>query len=86
MYHEVVVDGTSAYVPGTEENFENNNDDDLDANEGFVPSPMSTNSQKRVSNSVDLRSTTTSPSKKTNTSSMPDSNTHGKTKSPFMKV
>jgi hypothetical protein len=63
-----------------------NNDDDLDANEGFVPSPMSTNSQKRGSSSVDLRSTTASPSKKSNTLSMPDSNTHGKTKSPFMKI
>lgn len=90
IYHEVAVDGTSAYVPGTEEDFERNNDgDDLDGNEGFVPSPMSTNSRKRGSSSVDLRSTATSPSKKSNTSSMPDLDsippTQGKTKSPFVK-
>ena len=67
IYHEVAVDGTSAYVPGTKEDLEINNDDDLDSNEGFVPSPMSTNSRKRGSSSVDLRSTTTSPSKRSNT-------------------
>jgi hypothetical protein len=65
MYHEVAVDGSSAYVPGTEEDLETNNDDNLeDANEGFVPSPISTNTRKRGSSSTDLRSTTTSPSKK----------------------
>jgi hypothetical protein len=43
------VDGTSAYGPRTEEDLEINNDDDLDANDGLVPSTMSTNSQKRGS-------------------------------------
>jgi hypothetical protein len=38
------VDGSSAYVPGIEDNLEINNDDDPDASEGFVPSPMSTSS------------------------------------------
>jgi hypothetical protein len=90
MYHEVAVDGSSAYVPGTEEDLETNNDDDLeDANEGFVPSPISTNTRKRGSSSTDLRSTTTSPSKKSRTKSRADSDnsapTHGKTKGPFVK-
>jgi hypothetical protein len=67
--------GTSAYVPGIEEDFERNNDDDLDANEGFVPSPMSSNSRKRGSSLLDLRSTATNPSKKSNTLSMPDQTT-----------
>jgi hypothetical protein len=54
MYHEVVADGSSAYVPGTEEDLETHNDDDLeDANEGFVASPMSTNTRKRGGNSTD---------------------------------
>jgi hypothetical protein len=89
IYHEVAVDGTSAYVPGIEDNFEINNGDGLDDNEGFVPSPMSTNTQKRGSGSVELRSTASSPSKRSKTSSLPDSDsirrTHGKTKGPFVK-
>jgi hypothetical protein len=85
MYHEVAVDGSSAYVPGTEEDFETNNDDELDD----VPSPMSTNTRKRGSSSTDLRSTATSPSKKSKNKSMADSDnngpTHGKPKGPFVK-
>jgi hypothetical protein len=83
IFHEVDVDGSSAYLPGTEENF----DDDLDANEGFVPDPMSTNTQKRGSGSFELRSTTSSPSKRSKTSKSTASSprTHGKTKGPFVK-
>ena len=66
------MDGSSAYVPGTEDCLELNNDDDLDGNEGFVSSPMSTNTQKRGSRS-ELRSTASSPSKRS------------KTRGPFVK-
>jgi flagellar biosynthesis GTPase FlhF len=83
FFHKVAVDGSSAYLPRTEENF----DDDLDANEGFVPSPMSTNTQKRGSGSFELRSTASSPSKRSKTSKSTASSprTHGKTKGPFVK-
>jgi hypothetical protein len=83
IYHEVTVDGSSAYVPGIEDNLEINNDDDPDASEGFVPSPMSTSNQKRGSHS-ELKSTASSPSKRSKTlGSMP--RTQGKTKGPFVK-
>jgi hypothetical protein len=83
IFHEVAVDGSSAYLPGTEENF----DDDLDGNEGFVPSPMSTNTQKRGSGSFELRSAASSPSKRSKTSKSTASSprTHGKTKGHFVK-
>ena len=77
------MDGSSAYVPGTEDCLELNNDDDLDGNEGFVSSPMSTNTQKRGSRS-ELRSTASSPSKRSKTlDNMPRS--QGKTRGPFVK-
>ncbi|KAI4968246.1 hypothetical protein ZWY2020_005358 [Hordeum vulgare] len=84
IFHEVAaVDGSSAYVPGTEDCLELNNDDDLDGDEGFVPSPMSTSTQKRGSRS-ELRSTASSPSKRSKTlDDMP--RTHGKTRGPFVK-
>ncbi|XBH96383.1 hypothetical protein VPH35_086777 [Triticum aestivum] len=83
IFHEVAVDGSSAYVPGTEDCLELNNDDDLDGNEGFVSSPMSTNTQKRGSRS-ELRSIASSPSKRSKTlDNMP--RTQGKTRGPFVK-
>ena len=77
------MDGSSAYVPGTEDCLELNNDDDLDGNEGFVSIPMSTNTQKRGSRS-ELRSTASSPSKRSKTlDNMP--RTQGKTRGAFVK-
>jgi hypothetical protein len=85
MFHEVAVDGSSAYVPGTEDDREANDDDAEE--EG---SPMSTNTRKRGSTSADFRSTASSPLKKRKSGSMPDADnsppTNGKTKGPFLRT
>ncbi|KAE8789090.1 hypothetical protein D1007_36779 [Hordeum vulgare] len=75
MFHEVAVDGTSAYVPGPEDDTKANDDDD-DAADG---SPMSINTRKRGTSSVDFRSTASSPLKKMNME-------NGKTKGPFLRT
>jgi hypothetical protein len=85
IYHEVAVDGTSAYVPGIEEDHEVAVDDDLDVSEGLEPSPMSTNSRKRGSSSISLRSTASSPSRRSKNNEKAASPTHAKTRSPFVK-
>ena len=59
MFHEVAVDGTSAYVPGTADDTEANDDDDDEDG-----SPMSTSTRKRGASSFDFRSTTSRPLKK----------------------
>jgi hypothetical protein len=85
MFHKVAVDGSSAYVPGTEDDGEANDDDSEE--EG---SPMSTNTRKRGSTSADFRSTASSPLKKRKSGSMPDADnsppTNGKTKGPFLRT
>jgi hypothetical protein len=85
IYHEVAVDGTSAYVTGIEEDHEVAVDDDLDVSEGLEPSPMSTNSRKRGSSSISLRSTSSSPSRRSKNNEKAASPTHAKTRSPFVR-
>ncbi|CAM0144831.1 unnamed protein product [Urochloa decumbens] len=88
MFHEVAVDGTSAFVPGIGNDIETNDDDDDEDG-----SPMSNNTRKSRTNSADFRSTATSPSKKLksgNRGTMPDADnsppTNGKTKGPFLRT
>ncbi|XP_037474192.1 uncharacterized protein LOC119350475 [Triticum dicoccoides] len=76
MFHEVAVDGTSAYVPGTADDTEANDDDDDEDG-----SPMSTSTCKRGASSVDFRSTASSPLKKIKMNME-----NGKTKGPFLRT
>ena len=79
------MDGTSAYVPGTEDDREANDDDDEEDG-----SPMSSNTRKRGTSSADCRSTASSPLKKMKSWSMQDTDnsppTNGKTKGPFLRT
>ncbi|RCV15107.1 hypothetical protein SETIT_3G031900v2 [Setaria italica] len=70
MFHDVVVDGSTSFMPGAEEEEEEGAEDgeeeDVDQDGSFYDfdhSPMSTNSRKR-SSSTSTRSTATSPGKK----------------------